>query len=90
MLLALGGVVTVVPLLLFGASARRIPLSVLGLLQYLGPILQFAFGLLVFHEAMPPVRLVGFLLVWTALVVFTVESLRHRRQTLRLTPQPVT
>jgi chloramphenicol-sensitive protein RarD len=89
MLLALGGVVTVVPLLLFGASAQRIPLSVLGLLQYLGPILQFCFGLLVFHEAMPPVRLVGFLLVWSALILFTAESLRNRRRTQRPTPQPV-
>jgi chloramphenicol-sensitive protein RarD len=80
-LLVLGGAVTAVPLLLFAGAANRVPLSVLGLLQYLNPVLQFALGVLVFAEPMPPVRLVGFALVWAALAVFTADGLRHRRGT---------
>jgi chloramphenicol-sensitive protein RarD len=80
LLLAGTGPVTAIPLLLFGAAARRLPLTVLGLLQYLAPVLQFLFGVLLFHEPMPPARLVGFALVWTALVILTVESVRHRRR----------
>ncbi len=80
LLLAGTGPVTAIPLLLFGAAARRLPLTVLGLLQYLAPVLQFLFGVLVFHEPMPPARLVGFSLVWTALVILTVESVRHQRK----------
>jgi chloramphenicol-sensitive protein RarD len=77
------GVVTAVPLIFFGASAVRIPLVVLGLLQYLAPIFQFALGVLYFHEAMPPGRWIGFGLVWIALAVFTYEVIRHRRSQLR-------
>ncbi len=73
-------------LLLFGAAARRLPLSTVGLLQYLAPLLQFVFGVLVFHEPMPAARLAGFGLVWAALVVFTVESLRHSRQVRAAAP----
>jgi chloramphenicol-sensitive protein RarD len=75
--------VTAVPLIFFGASAVRIPLVVLGLLQYLAPIFQFALGVLYFHEAMPPGRWIGFGLVWIALAVFTYEVIRHRRSQLR-------
>jgi chloramphenicol-sensitive protein RarD len=78
------GAVTAVPLVCFGGAATRVPMVTLGLLQYLAPILQFALGILYFHEDMPTGRWVGFGLVWLALVVFTVESLRHRRVTLRL------
>jgi len=81
-LLASTGVVTALPLILFGAAATRLPLVALGLLQYLAPVLQFLLGLLVFHEAMPPGRWVGFGLVWLALLVFTVESIRHHRRRL--------
>ncbi len=78
------GVVTVVPLLCFGAAATRIPLTMLGLLQYLTPIAQFLLGVLYFHEYMPPGRWAGFALVWVALVAFTVEALTHaRREQLR-------
>jgi chloramphenicol-sensitive protein RarD len=83
LLLVLAGPVTAVPLLLFGAAARRLPLSVLGLLQYLAPVLQFGFGVLVFHEPMPPARLAGFALVWTALALITVEGVRDARRTRR-------
>ncbi len=74
------GVVTAVPLLLFGTAARRIPLSLLGLLQYLTPTLQLLCGVLVFHEPMPAERLVGFVLVWVALGVLAVDALGTRRR----------
>jgi chloramphenicol-sensitive protein RarD len=78
-LLVLSGVATAVPLLLFAAAARRIPLSTVGLLQYLTPCMHLTIGVFVYGEPMPPVRLVGFALVWAALAVFTVDSLRHAR-----------
>ncbi|MFD1825048.1 MULTISPECIES: EamA family transporter RarD [Mumia] len=83
LLLASSGVVTAAPLLLFGAAATRLSLTSLGLLQYLAPILQFAFGVLLFHEEMTTGRWIGFALVWLALVIITVEAARHRRRTLR-------
>jgi chloramphenicol-sensitive protein RarD len=84
LLLTTTGVITAVPLMLFGAAAIRVSMVSLGLLQYLAPTIQFALGLLVFHEAMPPSRWIGFGLVWVALVLFTVEALNHRRRQLRL------
>ena len=75
--------VTAVPLICFGAAATRIPLVTIGLLQYLAPILQFALGVLWFHEPMPAGRWVGFVLVWVALAMFTAEAIRHRRNQLR-------
>ncbi|WP_199286706.1 EamA family transporter RarD [Nocardioides houyundeii] len=78
------GVVTAIPLVLFGAAATRVPMVGLGLLQYLAPILQFALGVLWFHEEMPPGRWLGFSLVWVALVVFTVDLVAHRRRQLAL------
>ena len=84
-LLASTGLVTAVPLICFGAAAIRIPMTTLGLLQYLAPTIQFALGLVVFDEQMTTVKWVGFALVWLALAIFTVEALRHRRRTqLRL------
>lgn len=81
-LLATTGLVTALPLLLFAGSANRIPLSTLGLLQYLAPTVQFLLGVLVFHEPMPTVRWVGFALVWLALTILTVDSLAaYRRRT---------
>ncbi|KRE95651.1 protein rarD [Nocardioides sp. Soil774] len=78
------GLITAVPLMLFGAAAIRVSMVSLGLLQYLAPTIQFALGILVFHEAMPASRWIGFGLVWLALVIFTVEALNHRRRQLRL------
>ncbi|UQX88052.1 EamA family transporter RarD [Jatrophihabitans telluris] len=75
------GVVTAVPLLLFAAGARRLPLSVLGLLQYLAPVLQLAVGVGIRHEPLPPARLAGFALVWLALIMLTVDALRASRRT---------
>jgi chloramphenicol-sensitive protein RarD len=80
LLLASAGAVTAVPLLLFGAAVRKVPLSTLGMLQYLAPVLQFAWGVFVMHETMTPVRWLGFALVWVALLVFTLDAVRagHR------------
>ncbi len=74
------GLVTVIPLLCFGGAATRIPLSTLGLMQYLTPSVQFALGVIVFHEPMPAMRLAGFALIWVSLALFTFETLRHLRQ----------
>ncbi|ARJ04646.1 EamA family transporter RarD [Humibacter sp. BT305] len=78
-LLMLAGVVTAVPLLLFASAARRLPLTVLAVVQYIVPVLQFVIGVWVLHEPMPLERWLGFGIVWLALVVFTVDLLRSRR-----------
>jgi chloramphenicol-sensitive protein RarD len=83
------GVVTAVPLICFGAAAIRVSMVTLGLLQYLAPILQFALGVLWFHEDMSPGRWAGFMLVWVALAIFTVESIRHRRRQLLMAAESV-
>jgi chloramphenicol-sensitive protein RarD len=79
-LLAATGIVTAVPLVCFGAAAIRVPLSTLGLLQYLAPTFQFLLGILYFHEAMPPERWAGFSLVWLALTILTWDALRTSRR----------
>lgn len=78
MLVALGPL-TAVPLLLFGAGARRIPLSVLGLLQYISPSMQFLIGVLLFREPFSLPRLAGFALIWAALALYALEGLWQRR-----------
>jgi chloramphenicol-sensitive protein RarD len=83
LLLASTGVVTAVPLLCFAGAANRLPLSTVGLLQFLTPVLQFLLGITVFHETMSPARWAGFGLVWISLAVFTVEALRHQRRSMR-------
>jgi len=85
LLLCSAGIVTAIPLICFSAAATRVSMVTLGLLQYLAPILQFALGVFYFHEDMPTGRWVGFMLVWVALVIFTVEANSHRRRQLRLT-----
>jgi chloramphenicol-sensitive protein RarD len=85
-LLATSGIATAVPLLLFAAAARRIPLSTIGLLQYLTPLMQLSLGVFVYGEPMPPARLAGFAIVWLALAVFTVDMLRHARTGNRRAP----
>jgi chloramphenicol-sensitive protein RarD len=79
--------VTALPLLLYGAAARRIPLATLGVLMYLNPTLQFLWGVLVVGEQMPTSRWIGFALVWLALTVFTVDIVRRARR--RVPDQPV-
>jgi chloramphenicol-sensitive protein RarD len=78
-LLVGSGIATAIPLLFFAAAARRIPLSTIGLLQYLTPLMQLSIGVFVFDEPMPPARLAGFAIVWVALAVFTADMLRHAR-----------
>lgn len=77
-LLLLAGPVTAVPLLLFAAAAQRLPMVTLGLLFYLNPGLQMAWGVFIGHEPMPPGRWVGFGLIWLALVIMTVSALRGK------------
>ncbi|WP_159791638.1 EamA family transporter RarD [Puerhibacterium puerhi] len=79
LLLMASGVITGLPLLLFGGAARRLPLTAVGMIQYLGPVLQFLCGLVVFHEHMPLTRWVGFGLVWVALVILTTDGVRQAR-----------
>jgi len=80
LLLISTGLVTAIPLLLFAASTRRLPLSVLGLLQYLAPVLQFSVGVGIRHERLPAAELIGFAMVWLALIVLTVDGLRSQRR----------
>jgi len=79
-LLLASGVITAVPLLFFGASARRLPMTTIGLLQYFAPVLQFLVALLVFREAMTVEGWIGFGVVWLALLVLTVDMLRNARR----------
>ena len=79
LLLMSTGVVTALPLLLFGAAAQRIPLTTLGMLQYLTPGLQMAWGVAVLHEDMPASRWIGFALIWLALVIFTADAVLRAR-----------
>jgi chloramphenicol-sensitive protein RarD len=80
LLLASTGLVTAVPLICFGMAANRLPLSTIGLMQYLTPVSQFLLGVLYFHERMPAERWAGFLLVWAALVLLTWDALRTGRR----------
>lgn len=83
LLLVGAGVITAVPLLCFSAAAIRVPLSTIGLLQYIAPVLQFLCGVLIAKETMPASRWIGFSIVWLALAIFTYDSLRAARATAR-------
>jgi len=80
LLLALAGPVTAIPLLMFGYSARKIPLSMLGFIQYITPTLQFLLGVFVYLEPFPPARLVGFSIIWLALLVYSLEGVLFNRR----------
>ncbi|WP_066942247.1 EamA family transporter RarD [Microtetraspora fusca] len=82
-LLVGAGLITAVPLLFFSAAAIRVPLTVVGLLQYIAPVLQFLCGVLVLRETMPGSRWIGFAIVWLALCVFTWDGLRTARAARR-------
>lgn len=86
LLLVALGVITAVPLVLFGTAARRIPLVLLGLLQYLTPTFQLLCGVLVLDEDLPPERLAGFVLVWVALVLLATDAVRATRRRDELVP----
>jgi chloramphenicol-sensitive protein RarD len=78
-LLSLSGVLTAVPLLLFGAALRRLPLSAMGFLQYIGPTLQFLVALCVFREPLDRAKLASFGLCWLGIAVYVADSILHRR-----------
>jgi chloramphenicol-sensitive protein RarD len=91
-LLAAAGVITAIPLLLFAAGARRAPLTVMGLIQFVAPIIQFVIGVSVLHEPMTVERWIGFSLVWLALIMLSVDSLvaaRRRRPLVSDVAEPV-
>ncbi|MDX6323815.1 MAG: chloramphenicol-sensitive protein RarD [Nocardioidaceae bacterium] len=81
LLLSTSGIVTALPLIFFGAAAIRVPLTTLGLLQYVAPTLQFMLGVFFFHEPMPPARWLGFVVIWVALALFSADSMRRRQLT---------
>ena len=89
-LLVTTGLVTAIPLLFFGAAATRIPLTWIGLLQYLAPVMQFVIGVFVYDEPMPASRWLGFVLVWSALVLIALESLVAHRRSATEALSPVT
>jgi len=75
------GAVTTIPLLMFASAARRIPLTMIGILQYIAPTLQFLLGVLIYKEPFTTSKLIGFSMVWIALIVFWMEGLvAHRAQ----------
>lgn len=77
------GPVTAIPLLLFGYAASKVPLSWMGFMQYIAPTLQFLIGVFIMSEPMPPIRLLGFALVWVGLLILMVDAVaRNRRQTV--------
>lgn len=81
LLIALSGIITAIPLLLFATGARRVPLSTLGLLQYIAPTVQFMIGVFLYNEPFTHDRLIGFSIIWLALVLFSAESLILGRRT---------
>ena len=83
-LLVGSGLVTAMPLALFAYGARRIPLSTLGLVQYIGPTLQFLIGVFVFHELFPRARAAGFVMIWSALAIYAADGLWRRRRNRQL------
>jgi chloramphenicol-sensitive protein RarD len=83
-MLVCSGILTALPLALFAYGARRIRLSTIGVVQYIGPTLQFLIGVFVFHEAFPWTRAVGYALIWTALLLYAADSVRRARRWSRL------
>lgn len=81
------GILTAIPLILFGAAASRVPLSTIGFIQYLTPTIQFSIGFFVFGEPMPAVRWFGFALVWVSLAILTFDALRRKRPDLPIVEQ---
>jgi chloramphenicol-sensitive protein RarD len=88
LLLVGAGLVTILPLLMFASAARSIPLTMVGILQYITPTMQFLLGVLVYHETFTHERLIGFSIVWVALIIFWLEGfLASRRQVAEATSQ---
>jgi chloramphenicol-sensitive protein RarD len=87
-LLAISGVITAVPLLMFGAAARRVPLSTLGILQFIAPTCQFLLGVLVYGEPFSLARLAGFVCIWLALALYVTEGLLAQRRRTAVSAVP--
>ncbi len=83
------GLVTTVPLLMFASAAQRIPLSMIGIMQYFAPTLQFLIGVLVYHEPFSQAQFIGFAIVWVALIIFWIDGYTASRRA-RLEPAPLT
>jgi len=88
-LLLMAGVVTAIPLLLFAAASRRLPLIFMGFIQYFAPFIQFLVGVFILQEPMPPERWIGFGLVWLALLVLTFDLIRSARSARRAPVEPI-
>ncbi len=87
-LLAGAGIVTTIPLLMFASAARRIPLSLIGILQYISPTLQFLIGVLIYHESFTFIQFIGYAIVWLALILFGAESFfAYRTQIAVMEPE---
>jgi chloramphenicol-sensitive protein RarD len=87
-LLSLSGVITAVPLLFFGVALRKLKLSTMGFLQYVGPTLQFLVALIIFHEALDRAKIASFALCWLAIAVYAADSvLTHHPQTIADEPE---
>jgi chloramphenicol-sensitive protein RarD len=88
-MLIVSGALTALPLVGFAYAVRRVPLSIIGLLQYVAPTMQFLIGVFVFHEAFDRDRAVGFAFIWIALAIFAIDgALRARRANARATLVP--
>jgi chloramphenicol-sensitive protein RarD len=88
LLLAGAGIVTAIPLLLFAGAARRLPLVLIGFIQYLTPIFQLVVGVAFLHESMPPSRWIGFAIVWLALAMLSIDMVRAWRRSRAGRPSP--
>lgn len=87
-LLALAGIITALPLLLFSSAARAISLTLLGILQYIAPTVQFLLGVYLYNEVFTLTRLIGFSLIWVALLIFTFEGINERRKRITSVATP--
>jgi len=79
LLLMSGGAVTAIPLLLYAAALQSVPLSIVGVMQYLAPLLQFLVGILIYHEPFSRGRLLGFVIIWVAVALFIFDTLHSQR-----------
>ncbi|HET7143847.1 MAG TPA: EamA family transporter, partial [Anaerolineales bacterium] len=81
------GIVTTIPLLMFASAAKQIPLTMVGILQYIAPTLQFLIGVLIYKEPFDQAHLIGFCIVWAALVIFWVENFTANRGSVEPIPE---
>lgn len=77
----LSGIITAIPLILFASGAPLVPLTTIGILQYIAPTIQFLIGVFIYDEPFNTSQLIGFSIVWLSLIIFTIEGLSHNYQT---------